>query len=114
MSGEPAKVIEIFYSYAHVDEDLRNQLFKHLSSLRHEGLIVEWHDRQILPGTGWAYEIGSHLDTASIILLLVSPYCIQSEYYYKIETAIAMQRHEVGEAHVILAFCDQPIRKKPH
>ena len=45
MSGEPAKVIEIFYSYAHEDEDLRNQLFKHLSSLRHEGLIVEWHDR---------------------------------------------------------------------
>ena len=101
MSGEPATVIEIFYSYAHEDEDLRNQLFKHLSSLRHEGLIVEWHDRQILPGTGWAYEIDSHLNTASIILLLVSPDFIESEYCYKIETARAMQRHEVGEAHVI-------------
>src|SRR5437588_13084082 len=101
MSGEPATVIEIFYSYAHEDEDLRNRLFKHLSSLRREGLIVEWHDRQILPGTGWTHEIDSHLNTASIILLLVSPAFMVSDYCYDVEMARAMERYEAGEAYVI-------------
>ena len=70
--------IEIFCSYAHEDEAFRNTLEKHLSLLRRQGLIKAWHDRHILPGTDWAHTIDVHLETASVILLLVSAHFFTS------------------------------------
>src|SRR5947209_333656 len=93
--------IEVFFSYAHEDEKLRLGLEKQLISLKRQGLITGWHDRKIVPGTDWANEIDTHLNTASIILLLVSPDFIASEYCYSIEMQRAMERHKSGEAHVI-------------
>ncbi|MDQ3702459.1 MAG: hypothetical protein M3442_16285 [Chloroflexota bacterium] len=46
--------IEVFYSYAHADEALRDQLVTHLALLRRQKLIHEWHDRVIRAGTDWA------------------------------------------------------------
>ncbi len=70
----------VFYSYAHEDERLRRKLEKHLSLLRQQGMITEWNDRQILPGTDWAHVIDTHLMTAQIILLLISPDFLASDY----------------------------------
>ena len=99
--AEPAGKHELFYSYAHKDEKLRNELEKHLFHLKRLGLIAEWYDRDISAGTEWEYEINAHLNSASIILLLISPDFIASEYCYSIEMTKAMERHEAGEARVI-------------
>ena len=72
--------LSLFYSYAHADEGLRDQLEKHLRQLQRQGLISEWHDRKILPGEMWADKIDTNLETASIILLLVSPDFLASDY----------------------------------
>src|SRR5437763_7551065 len=93
--------ISIFYSYTHEDEPLRQQLEKHLAVLRRQGLILEWYDRQIIAGTEWAHEIDVHLETASIILLLVSPDFLASDYCYDIEMQRALELHQLGEVHVI-------------
>ena len=85
--------IEVFCSYAHEDEDWRIQLEKHLSSLKREKLITSWHDRKIVPGTDWAYEITMHLSTAQIILLLISPDFIASDFCWGIELKTALKRH---------------------
>jgi len=45
--------------------------------------------------------IDKHLNTAQIILLIVSPDFIVSDYCYGIELQKALQRHERGEACVI-------------
>lgn len=63
--------IRIFYSYAHEDELLRKELEKHLSSFKRQGLITDWHDRDISAGAEWASEIDSNLNAAHIILLLI-------------------------------------------
>ena len=42
-----ASVSKLFYSYSHRDENLRNELDKHLSALRRSGHISEGHDRRI-------------------------------------------------------------------
>ena len=63
MTYEPTKAVEVFYSYAHKDEKLRNALVEHLSTLRRQGYISEWHDRQLVAGTDWAQEIDVHLHT---------------------------------------------------
>jgi hypothetical protein len=101
ISPQPTKAIEVFYSYSRRDEALRDELDKHLSSLKRLGLITTWHDREISAGTEWRREIGAHLETAQIILLLVSPDFMASDYCYSFEMTRAMERHERGEARVI-------------
>ena len=80
MTQEPTKALEVFYSYAHTDERWRKRLEIHLSNLQHQGFIIAWHDRNISAGTTWASEIDAHLNTARIILLLISPDFIASDY----------------------------------
>ncbi len=96
-----ASVIEVFFSYAHEDEILRNELAKHLSILKRQGFIAEWHDRNISAGQEWAYEIHTHLNRVHVILLLVSPDFMSSDYCYSVEMKRAMERHKTGEARVI-------------
>jgi predicted aspartyl protease len=105
----PTKPIEIFYSYSHKDEALRKKLETHLSILKKQGVISAWHDRCIPAGSSWAKAIDEHLNTADIILLLVSADFLASDYCYEKEMSRAMERHELKEARVIpviLRDCD--------
>lgn len=99
----------VFFSYSHRDEDLRNQIETQLAMLKRQGVIKTWHDRRIGAGQELDREIDSHLSESEIVLLLVSPDFIASEYCYEREMARAMRRHEAGEAiviPVILRACD--------
>ena len=91
----------IFFCYAHEDEALLNKLKAHLRPLQRQGLLDVWYDREISAGTEWEQEIKKHLDAAKIILLLVSPDFMDSEYCYGIEMKRALKRHQRGEARVI-------------
>lgn len=109
MSVESAKAIEVFFSYSHKDEDLRDELEKHLSILKRQGVIQSWHDRRIGAGREWEGEIDKHLNTAHIILLLISADFLTSDYCYEVEMKRAMERHQAGETRVIpviLRPCD--------
>ncbi len=98
-SQQPA--VSVFLSYAHKDEALLRQLKTHLSLLERQGRVSTWYDRQITPGTNWAEMIDARLEQASIILLLVSPDFIASDYCYQIEMKSALKRHEEGKARVV-------------
>ena len=93
--------VKIFFCYAHEDEDLLNKLKRHLWPLQRQGLIDVWHDRDISAGSEWEHEISQHLNAAQLILLLVSPDFMYSEYCYEIEMQRALERLARGEAHVI-------------
>ena len=75
-------------------------LEKHLSYLRNQGLITIWSDRQILPGNEWRQEIDIRLKRAGIILLLVSPDFLASNYS-GLEMQKALERHQANETIVI-------------
>jgi formylglycine-generating enzyme required for sulfatase activity len=101
--------IKVFLSYSHKDDELREELSSHLSSLAHQKLIEPWHDRNIDAGSGWASEIDQNLARAEIILLLVSSDFINSRYCYSIEMKEALARHEANEVQVIpviIRACD--------
>src|SRR5216110_157854 len=100
MSAEPP-LIEVYYSYADADNDLRSKLDKHLSQLRRDGLIITWHKRQIVAGTDWTKALDRRLNTASVILLLVSSDFVASDYCYGVEMQRDLARHEAGETCVI-------------
>jgi len=93
--------VEVFCSYAHADEIWRQKLETHLSLLRRQGLVSLWHDLLIRPGTDWAEAISNHLETASVILLLVSADFLASDYCYSVEMQRALERQEAGEARVV-------------
>jgi hypothetical protein len=93
--------VNVFICYAHEDEPLLNKLKDHVKPLQRQGLIHVWYDRDISAGTEWEREISKHLNEADIILLLVSPDFMASDYCYGIEMKRALERHERGEARVI-------------
>ncbi len=101
MMEEKTRTIEVFYSYADQDEPLRNELEKHLTILKRQGLITSWYNRKIMAGAEWAPEIDTHLNTAQIILLLISADFLASDYCYDVEVIHALKRHEAREACVI-------------
>lgn len=93
--------IKVFFCYAREDEPLLEKLKSHLRPLQRKGFIDVWYDRNIGAGTEWEREIDKQLDMAQIVLLLVSPDFIDSDYCYSIEMKHALERHERGEAWVI-------------
>ena len=102
-------IIKIFYSYSRKDLEMRNTLEDHLAALREANKISTWHDLQLEAGTAWEPAILNKLDTADIILLLVSRNFIASKYCYGTELKRAIARHNDGTARVIpiiLSPCD--------
>lgn len=93
--------LKVFCSYSHNDESLKDELAKHLTMLERQGVISTWHDRKIPPGREWDQQINENLNTADIILLLVSSDFIYSKYCWDVEVTKAIERHEAGEACVI-------------
>lgn len=91
----------VFFSYSHKDEALRDELEIHLAALKRQGVIETWHDRRIEAGQPVDHVINHHLERADIILLLVSPYFIASDYCYDLEMTTALKRHAAGSARVI-------------
>jgi tetratricopeptide (TPR) repeat protein len=64
-------------------------------------VIKTWTDCQITAGDERRGEIEKHLDSADVILLLVSSDFLKSDFCYLIETSRALLRHESGDARVI-------------
>jgi hypothetical protein len=94
-------MVRLFFSYSHRDEDLRDELETHLSALKRQGVIDVWHDRRIPAGKDFGPEISHQLESAQIILLLISPYFIASDYCYDAEMTQALEMHNSGKARVI-------------
>jgi hypothetical protein len=64
-------------------------------------VIREWYDREITAGTDWKGQLDQHLNSAGVILLLVSAAFLASDYCYDVEMTRALERHDQGEARVI-------------
>lgn len=89
--------IEIFFSYAHEDERLMDDVRRQLVVYERRGRILKWHDREIPPGTEWREHIDARLGRAKIVLLFVSPDFLDSDYCYENEGEAAL----AGDARVI-------------
>lgn len=97
----PKQPVKIFYSYAHQDRQLKEKLAIHLRLLKQQGFMTDWGNQDIKPGQEWRHEIDKNLVDADIILLLVSPNFMASNYCETPEVDVAIQRHDAGDAWVI-------------
>jgi hypothetical protein len=94
------KTINIFYSYDSSDEELRDALEKQLTLLRKTGVITDWHPGKITAGRNRADEIDKRLQSAQIILLLISANYLASDDFDAI-LAQAMKRQNTGNTRII-------------
>jgi TIR domain len=92
--------ITIFISYSHYDAYLENQLEKHLAILKRQQVIKIWADKEIASGAAWSEEINTRLETADIIVLLISPDYLASPASDR-EMERALARHQEGKAIVM-------------
>jgi hypothetical protein len=97
----------VFYSYSHKDAELRGTLSTFLAPLKNQHKIVEWYDRKIQPGANWDTEISAQLESAELILFLVSADFLASEYCFGVEVQRALTRLKLGEVKVV------PVLLKP-
>ncbi|MCF4965989.1 toll/interleukin-1 receptor domain-containing protein [Nostoc sp. CMAA1605] len=101
MSG--SKLVKVFYccSDSAKDVQLRQKLENHLKILERQRVIISWHRGMISPGKERAAEIDRQLNTADIILVLISSDLIAADDHWEFVTKQAMQRHRSGQARVI-------------
>lgn len=92
---------KVFISYSHKDEAFRETLDEHLSILKMNGVIDAWHDRKIIPGQKWGEEISSNLESAEIIIFLISSSFLASGYCMAIEARRAIEMSKEGKARLI-------------
>jgi hypothetical protein len=97
-ANSPLNVVIV---YARVDEPLLKELKMQLAPLKRSRIIDIWDDCEIVPGTYWAEEIKRRLFTAHIILFLISPAFIASDYCFLTEMSYAIKRHRLGKVRII-------------
>ncbi len=93
--------IDVFFSYSPADELSRQELEKHLAMLQRSSVIRGWSSRQIGAGEDWRCAIDAKLETARVILLLISSDFLASDYCFDVEITRALARAEAGEALVL-------------
>jgi predicted nucleotide-binding protein len=95
----PKRTAEVFISYSHQDENWRRRLQQHLDPLKRQG-VVFWDDSEIHAGSYWTREIERRLEESQVVLLLISPSFVSSEFH-RAECRRALDRHNAGDAFVI-------------
>ena len=100
--------LKVFISYSHKDEDAMKELERFLDPLERKGDISIWTDRKILPGQNWKGEIMRELESADLMLLLISANFLDSNFINDEEIPRAFKRKEESGKHVvpiILNYC---------
>ena len=95
------KPIKLFISYSRHDVKHLKSLKKQLSLLQRQNVLLTWDDTKLQPGEEWDDQIKNELKTADLVLLLVSPDLLATNYIWEVEMKVALERHKLGEAMVI-------------
>lgn len=70
----------IFVSYSHRDEAVATSLEGHLRQFETLGLAELWFDRRLELGEAWETRIFDEIQRSKIVLLLISPEFLASEF----------------------------------
>jgi hypothetical protein len=78
-------MIDVFISYSHKDILYKDELEKHLTALKRSGLINTWTDVDVQTKWDLNLAIQERIDNADLIILLISPDLLASEFIYTFE-----------------------------
>lgn len=101
-----AKPITIFISYSHKDDSFLKELQTFLRPYSRSKKIEIWTDKNIVAGQKWNDLIKAKLNESEIILFLVSPDFLASDYINDVEIKSAIENNRIITIPVII----RPIR----
>ena len=98
-----SNTINLFISYAHEDEKpYRIELDKRLKAIQRQFPELKyWHDRKLLAGEQVHNKILQQLEAADIVVLLISPDFMDSDYCFNHEMTVALNQYEESKNIVI-------------
>jgi len=85
----------VFISYAHEDENWKDQILNHLKFYEDDGLTV-WTDRTLIAGDEWSDEIETAINHSKIAILLISIHFFNSSFIKKRELPYIYERYKKG------------------
>lgn len=85
---------KLVFSYSHEDEAWKNLLEKHLNVLAKQNIIEIWTDRQIGPGHPWRKAILRAIDSADVVILVISVDFLISDFILNVEVPRILKRHQ--------------------
>ena len=97
-SKKPPRPLNLFFSYTCKQKHWLNKLKEHLAVLVQEGYLQTWDDFQINPGDIWAETINMNLLNSDIVLFLVTPNFMGSDYAFNVEVRTELRRPKVKDA----------------
>lgn len=105
----PPASMELLLLYHPDDEAMRSELETYLATLRNSGLVKVWHEACILASEETEAEMQQHLNSAGIILPLVTASLLADDRFYRDHLGVALRRHQAGQAKLVplmLSPCD--------
>ena len=93
--------LKTFIIYARADAGFKDELVTHLHLFVEYGYVEKWVDSDLLPGEEWEKRIEQELDTAHLVIILVSADALRSEFIRKKELKRALEKKRSGSARVI-------------
>ncbi|HEY0755780.1 MAG TPA: caspase family protein [Ktedonobacteraceae bacterium] len=97
--------LEILSLYADKDEKFLRELLKSLKSslayLENKGLVSFWDKSKIVPGADTVRIFDNHLQSARVVLLLISADFIASDLAFSEKMLELLKRKRAGKTHVI-------------
>ena len=102
LSAPKTTLLKIFICYGNKDSEYRQKIEKQLKPfLRGKQIQSIWSDQKILPGQNWSDEIENNLETADLILLLISDDFFASDHICNNELPIVKERHSNKDCNIM-------------
>lgn len=83
---------KLFISYSSKNAEFIRRFVTHLEVLKSAGAIDPWYDRMIESGTKWDDTIREEMRSSDVVIFLLSPDFLATEYIMKTEIPIAIEQ----------------------
>jgi hypothetical protein len=104
-SGSIGRVTKVFIGYSRHDIEYVEELLLHLNPYQKKGEVVVFYDRDMKMGDKWDEELKHQLTTSDLLVCLVSPYMMNTDYVIDLEIPLA-QKQGLRIAPIIITECD--------
>src|SRR5690348_6987674 len=101
MASSTYERTKVFISYSHQDKRYLDELRKYLKYYERKGDIEYWDDTKITPGSRWYTGIKKAIETAKIVILLISPDFLASDFIAKNELPILLEDAKHDKATIL-------------
>lgn len=95
------RALNLFISYSHEDEEMFNNLKKHLIMLKRNNVINELSDVMLTVGDAVDEELNKMIERSDLILFLISIDFLNSKYCYDNELQQALERLDNDQVRII-------------